>query len=507
MPRQPVLVVSNREPYLHRRAEDGSIKVERTTGGVAVALDALMRDRGGTWIAHGAGNADRDVVDDHDRVAVPARDPAYQIRRIWLSEEEEARYYGGFSNEGLWPLCHIAHVKPIFRSEDWAAYQTVNGRFAAAIAEELTSPSQPVFIHDYHLALVAGYLRARRPSTRTALFWHIPWPHPDRLRMCPWRREIVRGLLANDLLAFQVERDRRNFVAAAREELGAEIDGRLLRLGNHAVRVTVAPIGVDFDRITDLAGDPAIGDEMARLRKEFRLPEHVQIGVGVDRLDYTKGIPERLDAVDQLLTRHPEMIDRFVFIQVGVPSRSKLKSYSATEHEIDKRVAAINERHGQGRSEGPIRYHKGAFKLRRLVALYRLADVCVVSSLHDGMNLVAKEFVAARIDDGGMLVLSELTGAAQELQDAIIINPYDIDGFAGAIWKALQMPASERVARMRRLRRVVAGHDVFVWASEILTNLERLGTDRADFGAPLIRGVQRADRGQYGRTRGRVPLA
>ena len=467
-----LIVVSNREPYLHETAEDGSIAAVRTTGGVAVALDALMRDRGGTWIAHGAGNADRQVCDARDCVRVPPSEPAYDLHRIWLTEEEERRYYGGFSNEGLWPLCHMAHVKPVFRAEDWAAYQEVNRRFADAIASDLSDPSTPVFIHDYHLALVAGELRRLRPDARTAFFWHIPWPNPDTLRMCPWRRELLDGLLANDLLAFQLERDRRNFLAAVREELRLDTTRGTVTIGSHRVNVVAAPIGVDFDRISEIARDPRLLVEKDRLRRELGLRVPI-VGVGVDRLDYTKGIPERLDAIDRLLAARPDMASQLTFVQIGVPSRSKLASYASFEAEIDAKVAEINMRHGRSATDGPIRYRKSALKLRRLVALYQLADFCIVSSLHDGMNLVAKEFVAARHDEGGVLVLSEMTGAAQELKDALIINPYDGEGFTRAIERAIDMPAEEQVARMRRMRRVVAGHDVFLWASEILDSLER----------------------------------
>lgn len=466
-------MVSNREPYIHTRQPDGTIRWTPTTGGMAVALDALLRERGGTWIAHGAGNADRDVVDAQDRVRVPPDDPAYTLKRIWLTAEEEARYYGGFSNEGLWPMCHIVHVKPIFRTEDWAEYQSVNARFAEAIAQELSDPSAPVFIQDYHLALVAQELRRRRPEARTALFWHIPWPHPDRLRMCPWRKEVMTGLLANNLLAFQLERDRRNFLMGVRDELPANVEKSVVHMNGHATHVVSAPIGVDYDRIMTIATDPGLDAEKARLRRELHLADDALIGVGVDRLDYTKGIPERLMAIDRTLTAHPELRGRLAFVQVGVPSRSKLESYASIEREIDDLVEAINRRHADDSGHGPIRYRKASLKIRRLTALYQLAEFCIVSSLHDGMNLVAKEFVASRSDERGVLVLSEMTGAAQELTDALIINPYDIDGFAETIYHAIQMSPEEERRRMRAMRRAVAGHDVFVWASDILEGLER----------------------------------
>jgi len=465
------VVVSNREPYQHSHAPDGRITWAPTTGGVAVALDALMRERGGVWIAHGSGDADRDVVDAGDCVAVPPDSPGYTLRRLWLSPEEATQYYEGFANEGLWPLCHEAHVRPIFRALDWDTYQTVNRRFAEVIESELPDRSAPVFIQDYHLALVAAKLRLREPGVKTALFWHIPWPSPDRLRICPWRRDLIAGLLGNDLIAFQIDRDRRNFLAAAREALGLEVTRNTVRMGNRIIAVKAVPIGVDYDRIQQIARDPAGETEMARLRQELGLDTPI-VGVGVDRLDYTKGVLERLDALELLLERRPDLRDRMTFVQIGVPSRSTLPSYVDVVEAIDRKVADINARHGSGR--GTIRYRKSALRIRRLVALYRLANFCVVSSLHDGMNLVAKEFVAAREDEGGVLVLSEMAGAAQQLHDALLINPYDVEGFASALEQAIDMPEDERRRRMHAMRRVVAGRNVFGWASDILEGLARL---------------------------------
>ena len=416
----------------------------------------------------------------------------------------------------------------MFRAADWKTYQAINERFAAAIDDELPDLSAPVFIQDYHLALVAGSLRGRRPEVRTALFWHIPWPHPDHLRICPWRKEIVGGLLANDLLAFQLDRDRRNFLAAARDEFGAEVSRNTARVGDRITAVYAVPIGVDYDRIQEMAREPSLEAEMSRLRTELRIDTPL-IGIGVDRLDYTKGIPERMDALDLLFRRRPDLRQQLTFVQIGVPSRSRIDSYAAVETAVDEKVAEINARYPCGREskpagpapeshkttrakkapilvksaelvgwalgelereivqtrgrgsrdrhaaiQGQVRYRKSALKGRRLVALYRMATFCIVSSLHDGMNLVAKEFVAAREDLKGVLVLSELAGAAQELRDAVIINPYDVDGFADALEYAIEMPQMERSRRMRALRRVVAGRNVFGWASDILEGLERL---------------------------------
>jgi trehalose 6-phosphate synthase len=474
---RPLVVVSNREPYLHG-VRNGDVVATPATGGVAVALDALMRERGGVWVAHGAGQADRAVVDDNDKVRVPPEAPSYDLRRLWLEEPTFSAYYNGFANEGLWPLCHLVDVRPQFRAEDWHAYKAINERFAIAVDEEIGSSNPAVFIQDYHLALVAPELRRRRPAARTALFWHIPWPYPDRLRICPWARDILSGLLANDLLAFQLERDRRNFLLAVEEELDAEVDleSSRVRFGGRYSTVVSVPIGVDYDRIQAIAADAALPVEQARLKKLFELDADF-IGIGVDRLDYTKGIPERLAALDEVLRRRPDLRGRMTFVQIGVPSRSGLDSYSAIESEIDRRIIELNARHAVRPGAPPVvRYHKVPLTIGSLVALYRLADFCIVSSLHDGMNLVAKEFVASRDDEDGVLVLSALAGAAQELKDALIINPYDAEGFADALITAMEMPAAERQARMRAMRRVVAGRNVFGWASDILEGLESLWT-------------------------------
>jgi len=466
-----LVVVSNREPWVHDYAPDGSIRARPTPGGVSVALDALMRERGGVWIAHGAGSADREVVDERSSIEVPPDAPSYRLRRLWLSPEEEERYYAGFSNSALWPLCHQAHVRPVFKAEDWEAYKSVNRLFAEAVALE-APPDSSVFLNDYHLSLVAKYMRERRPLLRSALFWHIPWPDADRLRICPWRKEILEGLLSNDLLAFQLPRDQRNFLVSVADELGASVSGETVYFGDRPVRVLAIPIGADFDRITEILADPDLPSEMRRLARDLKLEDKI-VGVGVDRLDYTKGIPERMAAIDRVLAARPDLAKRFVFVQIGVPSRTDVPAYADITAEIDEQVARMNEKYGNGPDNGPVRYVKQAFQLPELVALYRLARFCIVSSLHDGMNLVAKEFVAARDDLDGILILSELAGAAQELSEALIINPYDERGFTDAVARAIDMPAWERRRRMQALRRRVAGRDVLAWASDILDRLER----------------------------------
>ena len=466
-----LVVVSNREPWVHERGADGLIKAIPTPGGVSVALDALMRERGGVWIAHGSGSADRLVVDERNSVEVPPDAPAYRLRRLWLSAAQIEGYYAGFANSGLWPLCHQAHVRPVFRGEDWEAYQQVNRMFAEAAAAEAPTDAS-VFLNDYHLSMVARDLRVLRPALRTALFWHIPWPDMDRLRICPWRREVLEGLLSNDLLAFQVPRDQRNFLNAAGEELGAAVSGETVFMGDRPVRVLSIPIGADFDRISEILTQDTLGPEMQRISGELGLAGKV-IGVGVDRLDYTKGIPERLGAIARLLREYPHLARHFVFVQIGVPSRTDVHGYAEIEAEIEKLTERVNHEFGTGAGPGPILFLKQTLRLPQLVALYRLADFCIVSSLHDGMNLVAKEFVAARDDLDGVLILSELAGAAQELREALIINPYDERGFTDAIARAIEMPGWERRRRMQALRRRVAGRDVLAWASDILDRLER----------------------------------
>jgi trehalose 6-phosphate synthase len=465
-----LVVVSNREPWVHERAADGSIRARPTPGGVSVALDALMRERGGVWVAHGAGAADFEVVDDTNSVEVPPDAPAYRLRRLFLSERQVEGYYSGFSNSALWPLCHQAHVRPIFKSEDWETYQEVNQLFADTVATE-APPDSSVFLNDYHLALVARYLRARRPMLRMALFWHIPWPDADRLRICPWRRDLVEGMLSNDLLAFQLARDQRNFLAAAEEEFGASVSGDVVYL-DRPVRVVAIPIGADFDRISEILTAERLAGDMRRLHEELGLEGRI-VGVGVDRLDYTKGIPERLAAVARVLEDRPDLAARVRFVQIGVPSRTDVPGYAEISAEIDALVERVNSRFGGSLQDGPIRQVNRALELPELVALYRLADFCVVSSLHDGMNLVAKEYVASRDDLDGVLVLSELAGASEELAEALIINPYDERGFAAAIERAIDMPGWERRRRMQALRRRVAGRDVLAWASDILNQLER----------------------------------
>jgi alpha,alpha-trehalose-phosphate synthase [UDP-forming] len=468
-----LIVVSNREPYVHTRRGD-AIRVSAPAGGLVTALDPVMRTCGGTWVAHGGGDADRAVVDAHDRVAVPPDRPRYSLRRVWLTEAEEQAYYYGFANQALWPLCHVAYTRPRFKSEHWRVYQEVNRRFAEAVLEEAGDEPAWVFIQDYHFALLPRLLKERRPDLFLAHFWHIPWPNPEIFAVCPWAEEIVEGLLGNDLLGFHTPFHCNNFLGTVKRTLEAIVDhddGLALRQGHRTV-VRAYPISVDAEAISAEARSCESAMKAGNLREELGLSGKM-VGVGVDRVDYTKGIPERLQAIDRFLEKYPQYQGRFTFLQIGPESRVGIDEYRELNEEIDQLVAEINGRYGR---DGwlPIRVLKENFPQSDLIKLFMLADLCIVSSLHDGMNLVAKEFVSARPDGNASLLLSRFTGAARELDCAIPINPYDAERFADAICQALEMPPEERRRRMEAMRTVVGENSIYDWAVNVVTDIRRL---------------------------------
>jgi trehalose 6-phosphate synthase len=474
-----LVVVSHREPYVHARA-DGRVVCRTLAGGLVAALDPVMRACGGTWLAHGGGDADREVVDERDRVRVPEGERGYVLRRVWLDDEaERRRYYDGFANGALWPLCHRAFVRPRFDPDDWAAYRAVNRRFADAVLDEVGGDDALVLVQDYQLALVPRLLRDARPDLTIAHFWHIPWPSHDVFGVCPWADEILDGLLANDLLGFHVEEYRDAFLETVDRRVEAVVDhGRArVRHRGHATSVAAVPIGVDADEIAGSAASPAVTAEVDQLRASLRLEDQL-VGLGVDRLDYTKGIPERLRAIDRLLALHPEYRRRFTFLQLGPISRSGVPEYARLGDEVRGLAAGINARHAVGSWE-PIRLLVGDHPRRTLLAYYRLADLCVVSPLHDGMNLVAKEYVATRTDGGGALVLSRFAGAARELEGAILVNPFDVDGFARAIKRALELPDPEARGRMARMQAAVRGATVYHWAARLIGRASDTGVTPA----------------------------
>ncbi len=473
-----LVVVSNREPYIHRM-EGEDIVCQVPAGGLTVALDPVLRACGGLWVAHGVGEADRQVVDVHDHVQVPPDDPSYTLRRVWLSKKEEEGYYYGFSNQGLWPLCHIAYTRPNFNLSDWETYKAVNKKFAEVVLEEVGDRNAFVFIQDYHFALLSTYLKDR-PNIRTAQFWHTPWPNPEVFRVCPWRDEVLDGLLGNDLLGFHIRRHCLNFLDAVDRMLEARVDYERFNVTRrgHTTKVRPFPISVDFEKIASDAGGPEVATEIERLVRHFGLRDKI-VAVGVDRIDYTKGIPERLRAIDRFLERHPEFQGKFVFVQIASPSRLHIPSYQDINDEIDQLAESINWKYEMDNWK-PILQLKRHVNQLSLQAWYCLSNLCVVSSLHDGMNLAAKEFVASRTNNDGVLVLSEFTGSARELQEAELINPFDVDAVAETIHRAVTMPKQEQRRRMRRLRAHVRQQNIYQWADRILSALFSFEFDAAD---------------------------
>jgi len=466
-----VLVVSNREPYIHEQGEHG-ITVRRPASGLVTAVEPVMRACSGTWIAHGSGSADRVTVDAHDRVAVPPKRPAYTLRRVWLTDAEEQGYYYGFANEGLWPLCHMAHVRPVFRTSDWEQYVAVNQRFADAVVAEARSDDPVVLVQDYHFALLPRLVREKLPKATIIMFWHIPWPNPEAFGICPWREELLEGLLGNTLMGFHTPFHCKNFLDTVDRYLEARIehDASTVSYGGELTQVEPYPISIAWPE------HPVPLDVVQcrrELREELNLPPLHRLALGVDRLDYTKGIVERLQAVDRLLEKHPELIGKFSLLQIAAPSRSSLDEYQSLEARVRKLALAINSRY-KNSSAPPVLLRVEHFDEEQLARCYRAADVCVVTSLHDGMNLVAKEFIAAREDELGVLVLSQFTGAARELHEALIINPYHIEQGAHALYRALTMPEAEQRERMRSMRTRVREFNVYRWAGLMLLDAARL---------------------------------
>jgi trehalose 6-phosphate synthase len=480
-----VVVVSNRQPFSHER-QNGEIVCRQPASGLTTALDPILRATSGLWVAHGSGSADRLVVDPYDHVRVPPERPSYTLRRVWLTAEQERGYYRGFSNQALWPLCHVACQQPAFSAADWRMYGQVNELFADVLSEEIGGGDAVVFIQDYHFALLARLLKRRCPRAVVTQFWHIPWPNPEVFRICPWKETLLEGLLGNDVLGFHLRRHCLNFLGAVAGTLAAAIDEERLSVEyqGHTTRVRPFPISVDFEDIQASASSPRVPAEMEALRARYGLDSEF-LGLGVDRLDYTKGISERLRAVDRFLELHPLYQERFTFLQVGVPSRRTISAYAELERRLDALVSEINRKH-ERHGWRPIVFVKHHLAPETLHVLYRLAHVCVVSSLHDGMNLVAKEFVSARTDGQGVLVLSRFTGAAREMSQALLVNPYALEEFANTLWAALEMEEGEQRQRMRRLRDTVARNNIYTWATSIVNEVGRVAAGVTDDEALMV---------------------
>jgi trehalose 6-phosphate synthase len=478
-----ILVVSNREPYIHMR-RDGRIEVQRPASGLVTALEPIMRACSGTWIAHGGGSADRDVVDRHDRVGVPPEKPLYRLRRVWLTADEETGYYYGFANEGLWPLCHIAHVRPTFRASDWDSYVEVNERFAKVVVEEARSANPIVLVQDYHFALLPKLVREELPDATIITFWHVPWPNPEAFGILPWREEVLQGLLGSSILGFHTQFHVNNFVDTVDRFLEARVDRETftVTLGGRRTAVERYPISIQWPPAEAAHWKP-IGECRAAVRMRHGIDPDVAIGVGIDRMDYTKGILERFRAVERLMELESQWIGRFSFVQICAPTRSRIEQYQEFEVQVRSLATRINARFSRGRWS-PIVLQVGHAEPPEVYEHFRAAELCYVSSLHDGMNLVAKEFVAARDDDRGVLVLSQFTGAARELPEALVVNPYDTDQCAAAFHLALTMSPEDQRDRMRIMRDLVREFNVYRWAGRMLLDaatMRRRGkiTDRA----------------------------
>ncbi|HEY5285294.1 MAG TPA: trehalose-6-phosphate synthase, partial [Polyangia bacterium] len=473
-PGEKVIVLANREPYIHNRAKDGTIQVFHPASGLVTAVEPVLRACSGVWIAHGSGSADRESVDRKDHVRVPPDEKSYCLRRVWLTAEEERGYYYGLSNEGLWPLCHLAHMRPLFRSDDWAAYVAVNRKFAEAVCKEAESDDPVVLVQDYHFALAPRLIRERLPRATIITFWHIPWPNSERLGICPWRAELLEGLLGSSILGFQTQLYCNNFFDSVDRYLEARIDREQSAVIQHGQSTMVRPYPISIAWPNDwAAGAPAVEECRRSVFAELGLHKDGILGVGVDRLDYTKGIEERFLAVERLLERFPAYIGRFTFVQLAAPSRSLIEHYRQLEQTVEKTTARINARFGRDGYK-PIRLLRTHHEPPTVFRFYRAADLCYVSSLHDGMNLVAKEFVAARDDERGVLVLSQFTGAARELAEALVVNPYDLEEASSALATAITMPREEQRERIRAMRAFLAEFNVYRWAGGMLVDAARL---------------------------------
>jgi trehalose 6-phosphate synthase len=468
-----VIVVSNREPYIHEQGP-GGIVVKRPASGLVTAVEPVMRACSGTWIAHGSGSADHEVVDVHDRVAVPPGSDDYLLRRIWLTEEEEEGYYYGFANEGMWPLCHVAHVRPVFRQRDWEYYRAINQRFADAVVAEARGEDPIVLVQDYHFALLPAMIREKLPRATILTFWHIPWPNPESFGICPWRREILQGMLGSTILGFHTSFHCKNFIETIDRYLEARIEHEHSTIAFRGKETLVEsyPISIEWPSEATTRAWPPVRECRRRLVLRLGLPENACIAVGVDRFDYTKGILERLNAVERLLEKHPGWVGRFVFVQVAAPTRAALEEYRSFAERIERTAGRINERFGRD-DYVPVHLLARHHDTAAVTELFRAADLCVVTSLHDGMNLVCKEFVAARDDEQGVLILSRFAGAAREMTEALIVNPYHVEEAADALHRAATMPAPEQRERMASLRATVREFNVFRWAGHMLADAAR----------------------------------
>ena len=467
-----MIVVSNREPYMHVHAGK-EIKCIVPASGMVTAMEPILKACGGLWIASGSGDADKETVDNNDKVQVPPYENKYTLRRVWLTKEQEDHFYYGFSNEGLWPLCHIAHTRPVFRKEDWEYYQQVNEMYAKAVLEEIKDQEDPfILVQDYHFALLPKLIKEQRPDAKVAIFWHIPWPNPESFGICPWQRELLSGMLGADLIGFHTQYHCNNFLETVNKVLESRViwENFSVKIGNQFTLVKPFPISIAFT-LKDYDGHN--GNEIKldppEILKHYGLNAKY-LGVGVDRIDYTKGLIEKFLAIERFLDKYPSYQGQFTFVQIGAPSRSLLKTYADTITAVEYEANRINWKF-KSKNWQPILFLKKHHSHEEIIPFYKAANLCMVTSLHDGMNLVAKEFIASRNQNDGVLILSRFAGASQELPGATIVNPYDIEQTADAIKTGLEMPKEQQQHKMKQMRRVIMSHNVYSWAAGILRTM------------------------------------
>lgn len=467
-----LIVVSNREPYVHIH-EGRNIKCIVPASGLITAMEPILKACGGLWIATGSGDADKEVVDVFDKIQVPPDEPKYTLRRLWQSKEEEDHFYYGFSNEGLWPLCHIAHTRPVFRKDDWAYYNSVNQKFADAVIEETMDDEQPfILIQDYHFALLPLMIKKKKPDARVAIFWHIPWPNPESFGICPWQKDILLGMLGADLIGFHTQYHCNHFLETVNDSLESRVlwESFAVKMSGHSTLVKPFPISIAF---TPKDMENHVSDSSAEsVLSEYGISAS-RFGIGVDRIDYTKGIIEKFLAIEKFFEMYPEYIGNFVFVQVGAPSRTLIKNYADMVSAVEKEAERINHRFKQ-KNWKAILLLKKHHSHEEIKPFYRNASLCMVTSLHDGMNLVAKEFVAERSSNNGVLILSRFAGASQKMQGALVVNPYDIDKTADAIKMALEMPEREQELRMKLLRQEIVSNNIYYWAADLLRTMSNI---------------------------------
>ena len=459
-----IFVVSNREPYVHKKIK-GEIAYSVPASGVVTAMEPVMEACGGLWLAYGSGDADKLVVDAQDKIQVPPDEPKYTLKRVWLTDEEIKGYYVGFSNEALWPLCHRAHIRPIFRKEDWQEYRKVNGKFAQSLLAEIKNTQQPIIlVQDFHFALLPQMIKKSRPDAQVSIFWHIPWPTAENFIICPWYKEIVEGMLGADVIGFHTQLYCNNFMDTAGKKLESMVDLEQFSVkhNEHITYIKPLPISVDFTNGNNAVAPAADKDPFERFGVKTKY-----VGLGVDRLDYIKGIMERFTGIEFFFKLYPGFKGQFTFLQIAPPSRQGVEKYRQFNDEVTAEAVRINEEFSAGDWK-PIVLVKENLAHEELDKLYRKANFCLITSLHDGMNLVAKEFVAARNDEAGVLVLSQFAGAARDLKGAIVINPYSAEQTAAAIQEALIMPLSEQRRRMGKMRESVKSYNVYRWSAELI---------------------------------------